>query len=185
MGLMCSNGTLCEIYCRLFNDLNTLTPTCCTHTHFNTQSLSYINGLTIWATSDPYCFCICISSVVYNGFSLFAVFTLKPLIFYIFTSFGDFFHLNIKIWVNCRGLPVSSSLMMSSRRFVPPVVAITFTPPMCLLTWIHIWLTCRASSLVGTMTKAGENTNKQKKKIDTWQSVHTFIKPQGVCLTLD
>lgn len=51
-------------------------------------------------------------------------------------------------------LPVSSSLMMSSRRLVPPVVAITFTPPMCLLTWIHIWLTCRASSLVGTMTKA-------------------------------
>lgn len=55
------------------------------------------------------------------------------------------------IW---KTLPVSSSLMMSSRRFVPPVVAITFTPPMCLLTWIHIWLTCRASSLVGTMTNA-------------------------------
>lgn len=58
-------------------------------------------------------------------------------------------------------LPVSSSLMMSSRRLVPPVVAITFTPPMCLLTWIHIWLTCRASSLVGTMTNA-EKTLKKK-----------------------
>lgn len=56
-------------------------------------------------------------------------------------------------------LPVSSSLMMSSRRFVPPVVAITLTPPMCLLTWIHIWLTCRASSLVGTMTKAEQRRN--------------------------
>lgn len=43
---------------------------------------------------------------------------------------------------------------MSSRRLVPPVVAITFTPPMCLLTWMQIWLICRASSLVGTMTSA-------------------------------
>lgn len=63
------------------------------------------------------------------------------------------------VWVWLRvssSLPVSSSLMMSSRRLVPPVVAITFTPPMCLLTWMQIWLTCRASSLVGTMTKAGK-----------------------------
>ncbi len=71
-----------------------------------------------------------------------------------------------------RSLPVSSSLMMSSRRLVPPVVAITFTPPMCLLTWIHIWLTCRASSLVGTMTKAGKT---EKHFCDR---VLTFIKPE-------
>lgn len=35
-------------------------------------------------------------------------------------------------------LPVSSSRIMSSRRLVPPVVAITLAPPICLLTWIQI-----------------------------------------------
>lgn len=43
---------------------------------------------------------------------------------------------------------------MSSLKLVPPVVAMTFTPPRCLLIWILIWLTCRASSLVGTKTMA-------------------------------
>ncbi|TNN44450.1 hypothetical protein EYF80_045338 [Liparis tanakae] len=45
-------------------------------------------------------------------------------------------------------LPVSSRRMMSSRRLVPPVVAMTLTPPRCLLIWMEIWLTCRASSRV-------------------------------------
>lgn len=52
------------------------------------------------------------------------------------------------------GLPVSSRRMMSSLRLVPPVVAMTFTPPMCLLMLMHIWLICRASSRVGTITMA-------------------------------
>lgn len=52
--------------------------------------------------------------------------------------------------------PVSSRRMMSSFRLVPPVVAMTFTPPMCLLMLIQIWLTCRANSRVGTITMARE-----------------------------
>lgn len=55
-----------------------------------------------------------------------------------------------KVWQ----VPVSSSRMISSLKLVPPVVAMTFTPPRCLLSWILIWLTCRASSLVGTKTMA-------------------------------
>lgn len=45
---------------------------------------------------------------------------------------------------------------MSSRRLVPPVVAMTLTPPRCLAIWMEIWLTCRASSRVGTKTSAGK-----------------------------
>ena len=61
-------------------------------------------------------------------------------------------------------LPVSSSLIMSSRKLVPPVVAITLAPPMCLLTWMQIWLTCRASSLVGTITIAGKYQQTEKRR---------------------
>lgn len=59
-------------------------------------------------------------------------------------------------WVICAGLPISSRRMMSSFRLVPPVVAMTFTPPMCLLMLIQFWLTCRANSRVGTSTMARE-----------------------------
>lgn len=69
-------------------------------------------------------------------------------------------------------LPVSSSLIMSSRRLVPPVVAMTLTPPMCLLTWMQIWLTWRASSLVGTMTTAAKHTNVRDHKA-TWLTKST------------
>lgn len=61
------------------------------------------------------------------------------------------------------GLPISSRRMMSSLRLVPPVVAMTFTPPICLLMSIHIWLICRANSRVGTITMA--------KKVSVYEKV--------------
>lgn len=64
-------------------------------------------------------------------------------------------------------LPVSSRRMISSRRLVPPVVAMTLTPPRCLLIWILIWLTCRANSRVGTITMAaGKQKDSTVKKIN-------------------
>ena len=48
---------------------------------------------------------------------------------------------------------VSARRMMSSRRLVPPVVAITSTA-MCLPSSLHTWLVCRASSRVGTRIMA-------------------------------
>lgn len=56
-------------------------------------------------------------------------------------------------------VPVSSRRMMSSLKLVPPVVAMTLTPPRCLATWMLIWLTCKANSLVGTITMAGGGGN--------------------------
>lgn len=74
-------------------------------------------------------------------------------------------------------LPVSSRRMMSSRRFVPPVVAMTLTPPRCLAIWMEIWLTCRANSRVGTKTSArtkmkkhgewGDDTNTPASRVGT------------------
>lgn len=57
---------------------------------------------------------------------------------------------------------VITSLIMSSRKLVPPVVAITLAPPMCLLTWCKFDWTCRASSLVGTITIAGKYQQTEK-----------------------
>ena len=47
-----------------------------------------------------------------------------------------------------------SNRMISSRKFVPPVVTITFKSPMCLLNSMAICDVCRASSRVGTRTIA-------------------------------
>ena len=89
-------------------------------------------------------------------------------------------------------LPVSSRRMMSSLKLVPPVVAMTLTPPRCLLSWMLIWLICRANSLVGTMTMAGlrqkwQGLMKCKGGWDAWRNWNEVmvIKDKNVFIYLD
>lgn len=62
--------------------------------------------------------------------------------------------------------PGSQSRIISSFRFVPPVVTITLSPK-CLLISMQIWLVWRASSRVGTMTRAVTNNTEQCNRKDT------------------
>lgn len=80
---------------------------------------------------------------------------------------------NTRCHSNSGFLPVSSRRIMSSRRLVPPVVAMTLTPPRCLLIWMQIWLTCSASSRVGTMTMA----EKHQHPIRNYETFQCGYKP--------
>lgn len=55
--------------------------------------------------------------------------------------------------LSCKCKPASSSLIMSSLRLVPPVVTM-IRAFIYLLSSLHSWEVCRASSLVGTTTNA-------------------------------
>ena len=61
--------------------------------------------------------------------------------------------------------PVSSNLMISSRRLVPPVVTITLAD-MCLPSSMHVCEVCRANSRVGTTTRADMKEKEREEEED-------------------